>query len=381
MIKKKLIFGMLFVLLLGLFTFSGFGEVYGDFLCVDNVCSCNKEQCCYEEELMTACYNKNEEIPNVCIKGGREAGVLWCQMSGIVPGETRAEVPAAPPRERYYVSERGKQIDEVWGVIRYKLGLTGDPAEKIWDPNSKGWFVFDKVYLPATSAAAGTAATGYDLAGYDRLFKIYGSKHGVDPALLKAIAKYESGLNPLTIGPAGEIGLFQFLAATARSMGFGKVTNCCTKTSLEKYSCDDERKTTGGIWKPNVFLCNPDNDDRFNLELSVDKGGKFVKSNYDYFGKYSVAAGTDRIKLAIAAHHLGAGGVERCIKGGLINKIWPNSNCKADLSRGEISWEAVLNNMPDTLYKGEKTYRQVMDNYVNGIYNKYQQYKAEMAAR
>ncbi|MGY1747462.1 NlpC/P60 family protein [Blastococcus sp. SYSU D00695] len=77
--------------------------------------------------------------------------------------------------------------------------------------------------LPDTAAPAPAAGAtgGAGLAGvpYADLFTAAGAKHGVQPALLAAVAKTESGFDSTAVSPAGATGLMQFMPATARGLG------------------------------------------------------------------------------------------------------------------------------------------------------------------
>ncbi|WP_409332257.1 NlpC/P60 family protein [Trujillonella humicola] len=76
--------------------------------------------------------------------------------------------------------------------------------------------------LPDAPVAAGAAgAPGGGLAGvpYSDLFVAAGARHGVEPALLAAVARTESNFNSSAVSPAGATGLMQFMPATARGLG------------------------------------------------------------------------------------------------------------------------------------------------------------------
>lgn len=70
-----------------------------------------------------------------------------------------------------------------------------------------------------TYGASGIAASTPQLAQYSQLFAQSGAKYGIDPEVLAAVAKVESGGNPNAVSSAGASGLMQFMPGTARAMG------------------------------------------------------------------------------------------------------------------------------------------------------------------
>ena len=119
------------------------------------------------------------------------------------------------------VDSIGARIDAIHAQIQ---ALTGSK------PAAAG---FDQALASATPGATAptavaasmpTAATGGTLGGgapsaYDGEIQAAAQKHGLDPALLKALIRQESNFNPTAGSPAGAQGLTQLMPGTARSLG------------------------------------------------------------------------------------------------------------------------------------------------------------------
>ncbi|MGY2127649.1 NlpC/P60 family protein [Blastococcus sp. SYSU DS0617] len=76
--------------------------------------------------------------------------------------------------------------------------------------------------LPAAAPVAASSSSGAGGIGgvpYANLFTAAAGRHGVDAALLAAVASKESNFDPSAVSPAGAQGLMQFMPATAAGLG------------------------------------------------------------------------------------------------------------------------------------------------------------------
>ena len=99
--------------------------------------------------------------------------------------------------------------------------------------------------LPETAAAPAVATTSAASLGsvpYADLFTRAGSRFGVDPALLAAVASQESGFDSRAVSPAGAQGLMQFMPATARGLGVNPLDPASAINGAAKYLSDLTRQ-------------------------------------------------------------------------------------------------------------------------------------------
>lgn len=120
---------------------------------------------------------------------------------------------------------------------------------------------------PATAPAAPTTVSPAAPAGgspYEAEIATAAARHGIDPALLRAVVRAESGFNPNAVSSAGAQGLTQLMPATAAGLG---VT------------------------------------DPFDPAQALDGGAKYLRSQLDAFG--------GDVTKALAAYNAGPGAVQK----------------------------------------------------------------------
>ena len=155
-------------------------------------------------------------------------------------------------------------------------GGRGSPATVGWGalPGASGlWGALAALGAAGADAASAVASAGGTPSGDDAspwprdrletLADVAARRHGLDPALLRAVIEVESGWNPLARSPAGALGLMQLMPATARALG---VTD---------------------PWDP---------------WQNLEAGARYLRQQLERFGD---------IRLALAAYNAGPGAVQR----------------------------------------------------------------------
>jgi hypothetical protein len=100
---------------------------------------------------------------------------------------------------------------------------------------------------PRGAAAVSSKVCKPELEG---LIHKYGNLHGVDPSLVRAVMRHESGFNPQAVSPKGAQGLMQLMPGTADLMGVSK-------------PFDPEQNIAGGVGYLRRCL------DRFNNDVAL----------------------------------------------------------------------------------------------------------------
>lgn len=99
------------------------------------------------------------------------------------------------------------------------LALRGAPAAPPAPATPATSFQSRLAAATAPAPAGAAVPVSGDGGRYDALIQASAQRNGIDPALLKALIRQESGFDPAAGSPAGAQGLTQLMPATAASLG------------------------------------------------------------------------------------------------------------------------------------------------------------------
>ncbi len=122
----------------------------------------------------------------------------WLALAGLALGAAVCMAPGGARAQGVY-----RYVDER-GVVH----LTDVPADDRYQP----------VRITPRGLRVGAARRG-DPNAFDGLIVHTARRHGVPPALVKAVVRVESAFDPLAISRKGAMGLMQLMPGTARHLG------------------------------------------------------------------------------------------------------------------------------------------------------------------
>ena len=150
-------------------------------------------------------------------------------------------------------------LRSLFGAVKRATGTQAPGAGSAADP--------DDGTRANSATAQPRALSGYGngtISPYDGIIRRAGARYGVDPALISAVVRQESGFHADAVSGAGAVGLMQLMPSTARELG----------------------------------VANP-----FDAEQNVDGGTQLLRSLLDRYG--------GRLDDALAAYNAGPAAVDK----------------------------------------------------------------------
>ena len=144
-------------------------------------------------------------LPRVAADQAR-AGVAVPSLADAQPGDL--VFFGSPPHHVGIYAGNGQMVDAPH--TGSTVGL-----QKLWGTPS----AIRRVLLPSAGAAPHGRSAALGQTPYASLFASAGARYGLDPALLAAVARAESGFDRNAVSPAGARGLMQLMPSRAASLG------------------------------------------------------------------------------------------------------------------------------------------------------------------
>ncbi|MDP3734792.1 MAG: transglycosylase SLT domain-containing protein [Nanoarchaeota archaeon] len=193
-------------------------------------------------------------------------------------------------------STRCQQLDQVWMSIRGLLnGISPEAKTSVYDPVTKTW-VSSAGALPTTPTTppVGVPAPAVDLSTRptdqgQRLLWIYNtykdyidlaaSETNVEWSLIVAVIDVESQGDPRAVSCTGAAGLMQFIVSTAKDLGLRTTEN---NPVVHDIQCAGKNwETSRTCRNNNLNACDFVNDDRFNPEINIRTGARYLRQLLD----------------------------------------------------------------------------------------------------
>ncbi|MDL2288056.1 lytic transglycosylase domain-containing protein [Oscillospiraceae bacterium OttesenSCG-928-F05] len=120
--------------------------------------------------------------------------------------------------------QMGGGSDSLWGSDSSLSSLFGDGQSDsalsgLLGGTNSSWWLNNLLNATQNAGSSGTADSSVLSSEYDALIERISESYGVNPSLIKALIRAESGFNTDAVSPAGAKGLMQLMPATCTQYG------------------------------------------------------------------------------------------------------------------------------------------------------------------